>query len=61
MRDNQFAGQVVIDRILETGIRRKRGLLLATTMLNAQDFPAALTDLSKAVDLHANLPDVYSF
>src|SRR5262245_54972317 len=62
IRDNQVSrGQVVIDRILRNGDSAEARLLLGTTKLNAQDYPAALTDLSKAVELNPNLPDVYSF
>jgi tetratricopeptide (TPR) repeat protein len=62
IRDNQVPrGQVVIDRILRNGDSAEARLLLGTTKLNAQDYPAALTDLSKAVELNPNLPDVYSF
>ena len=62
VRDNQISrGQVVIDRILHNGDSAEARLLLGTTKLNAQDYPAALADLSKAVELNPNLPDVYSF
>jgi tetratricopeptide (TPR) repeat protein len=62
VRDNQVArGQVVIDRILRDGDSAEARMLLGTTKLNAQDYPAALADLSKAVALNPNLPDVYSF
>jgi tetratricopeptide (TPR) repeat protein len=62
VRDNQISrGQVVIDRILHNGDSAEARLLLGTTALNAQDYPAALADLSRAVDLNPKLPDVYSF
>jgi tetratricopeptide (TPR) repeat protein len=62
VRDNQPArGQVIIDRILRHGDSAETWLLLGTTKLNAGDFPAALADLSKAVQLNPNLPDVYSY
>jgi len=62
VRDNQIAhGQVVIDRILRNGDSAEARLLLGTTKLSAQDYPAALADLSKAVELNANLPEVYSY
>jgi tetratricopeptide (TPR) repeat protein len=62
IRDNQVSrGQVVIDRILRNGDSAEARLLLGTTRLNAQDYPAALADLAKAVELNPDLPDVYSF
>jgi tetratricopeptide (TPR) repeat protein len=62
VRDNQVSrGQVVIDRILRNGDSAEARLLLGTTKLSAQDYPAALVDLSKAVELNPNLPDVYSY
>lgn len=62
VRDDQPSrGQVIIDRILRRGDSAEAWLLLGTTKLNAGDFPAALADLSKAVELNPNLPDVYSF
>ena len=62
VRDNQVSrGQVVIDRILRDGDSAEARLLLGTTKLNAQDYPAALADLSKAVDLNPTLPDIYSY
>jgi tetratricopeptide (TPR) repeat protein len=62
VRDNQISrGQVVIDRILRDGDSAEARLLLGTTKLNARDYPAALADLSKAVELNPTLPDVYSY
>jgi tetratricopeptide (TPR) repeat protein len=62
VRDEQIPrGQVIIDRILRNGDSAEARLLLGTTKLTAQDYPAALVDLSKAVELNPNLPDVYSF
>ncbi len=62
VRDNQVErGQVVIDRILKNGDSAEARLLLGTTKLSAQDFPAALVDLSKAVELNPRLPDVFTY
>jgi len=62
VRDDQPArGQVLVDRILRHGDSAETWLLLGTAKLNAGDFPAALADLAKAVDLNSNLPDVYSY
>ena len=62
VRDNQVErGQRVIDRILSKGDSAEARLLLGTTRLQAQEFPAALTDLTKAVELNPNLPEVYAY
>jgi tetratricopeptide (TPR) repeat protein len=62
VRDNQpERGQVYIDRILRNGDSAETRLLMGTTKLNARDYPAALVDLAKAVELNPNLPDVYSY
>jgi tetratricopeptide (TPR) repeat protein len=62
VRDNQPArGQIFIDRILRNGDSAETWLLLGTAKLNVRDYPAALADLSKAVALNGNLPDVYSY
>jgi tetratricopeptide (TPR) repeat protein len=62
VRDNQIErGQVVIGRILRDGDSAESHLLLGTTKLNARDYPAALADLKKAVELNPKLPDVYSY
>jgi tetratricopeptide (TPR) repeat protein len=62
VRDDQPArGQVLIDRILRNGDSAETWLLLGTTKLNARDYPAALADLSKAVQLNPNLPEVYGY
>jgi tetratricopeptide (TPR) repeat protein len=62
VRDKQVErGQVVIDRILRNGDSAEARLLLGTTKLSARDYPAALIDLAKAVELNPKLPDVYAF
>jgi tetratricopeptide (TPR) repeat protein len=62
VRDGQVArGQVIIDRILRNGDSAEARLLLGVTKLNAHDYPAALVDLTKAVELNAELPDVYGY
>ena len=62
VRDEQIArGQSVIDRILRNGDSAEARLLLGTAKLNARDYPAALVDLQKAVELNPNLPGVHSF
>jgi Flp pilus assembly protein TadD len=62
VRDNQIErGQLLIDRILRNGDSAEARLLLGTTKLNARDYPAALVDLSRAIELNPNLPGVQSF
>jgi tetratricopeptide (TPR) repeat protein len=62
VRDNQVdRGQVIIDRILRNGDSAEARLLLGVTKLNGRDFPAALADLGKAVELNPKLPDVYAY
>ena len=62
VRDEQYTrGQPVIDRILRNGESAEARLLLGTTKLNAGDYPAALVDLAKAVELNPNLPDAWSY
>jgi tetratricopeptide (TPR) repeat protein len=62
IRDDQPArGQVVIDRILRHGDSAETWLLLGTAKLNASDFPGALADLKKAIDLKPDLPDAWAY
>jgi tetratricopeptide (TPR) repeat protein len=62
IRDEQTArGQAVIDRILRHGDSAETWLLLGTAKLNARDFPGALGDLKKAVDLKPELPDAWAY
>jgi tetratricopeptide (TPR) repeat protein len=62
IRDNQPArGQPIIDRILRHGESAETWLLLGTAKLNAGDFPGALADLKKAVDLKPDLPDAWAY
>jgi len=61
-RDGQITrAQATIDRILRNGDTAEARMLLGTAKLQAQDFPAALTDLAKAAELNPKLPDVYSY
>jgi tetratricopeptide (TPR) repeat protein len=62
IRDNQAArGQPIIDRILRHGDSAETWLLLGTAKLNAGDFPGALADLKKVVDLKPELPDGWAY
>jgi Tfp pilus assembly protein PilF len=62
VRGGQTArGQVIIDRILRKGDSAEARLLLGVTKLNAHDYPSALADLAKAVEVNPNLPDVHAY
>ena len=62
VRDGQVErGRIVIDRILRNGESAEARLLMGTAKLHAQDFPGALAELSKAVQLNPKLPDVYTY
>ncbi|MFN7997364.1 MAG: tetratricopeptide repeat protein [Bryobacteraceae bacterium] len=54
-------GQKMIDRILRNGDSAEARLLLGTAKLEALDYPAAIADLQKAVELDPQLPDGYSY
>ena len=62
IRDGRMTeGQLVIDRILRNGDSAEARLLLGTAKLTAKDYPAALADLKKAVELNPNLPDANTY
>ncbi len=62
IRDNQVEkGQVLIDRILRDGDSAEAHLMLGTAQLMARDFPNALKDLKRAVELNPKLPSANSF
>lgn len=62
LRDKQIErGQLMIDRILRHGDSAEARLLLGTAKLTALEYPAAIEDFQKAVELNPELPDVYSY
>ena len=62
IRDQQPArGQVIIDRILKSGDSAEARLLMGATKSYAMDFSGALEDLTLAVKLNPNLPDLFSY
>jgi len=62
LRDKQVErGQRIIDRILRNGDSAEARLLLGMARLEALEYPAALADLTKAVELNPQLPDLYSY
>ena len=54
-------GQKIIDRILRNGESAEARLLLGMAKLEALEYPEAIADLTKAVELNPNLPDLYSY
>jgi tetratricopeptide (TPR) repeat protein len=62
LRDKQVdRGQQIIDRILRNGDSAEARLLLGMAKLEALEYPAAIADLQKAVELNPHLPDLYSY
>jgi tetratricopeptide (TPR) repeat protein len=62
VRDNQVArGQVFIEKILHNGGSAEAHLLLGTTTLNARDYPAALAELKKAVEIDPHLGAAWAY
>ncbi|MGA2136629.1 MAG: tetratricopeptide repeat protein [Bryobacteraceae bacterium] len=62
LRDKQVErGQRIIDRILRNGDSAEARLLLGMAKLEALEYPEAIVDLKKAVDLNPHLPDLYSY
>lgn len=62
LRNKQIdRGQLIIDRILRNGDSAEARLLLGMARLEALEYPVAIADLQKAVELNPHLPDVYSY
>jgi len=62
LRDKQIdRGQQIIDRILRNGDSAEARLLLGMAKLEALEYPTAIADLQKAVELNPHLPDLYSY
>jgi tetratricopeptide (TPR) repeat protein len=60
LRDKQIdRGQQIVDRILRNGDSAEARLLLGMAKLEALEYPAAIADLTKAVELNPHLPDLY--
>ena len=58
---NVAEGRRLINRISEKGDSAEARLLLATTKMNAADFPGALQDLTRAIELNPRLPSVHAY
>jgi len=62
LHDKQIErGQRIIDRILRNGDSAEARLLLGMAKLDALEYPDAIADLKKAVELDPHLPDLYSY
>ena len=62
LRDKQIdRGQLIVDRILRNGDSAEARLLLGMAKLEALEYPAAIADLTKAVELNPDLPDLHSY
>jgi tetratricopeptide (TPR) repeat protein len=62
IRDNQNdRGARIIDRIMRGGDSAQVRFLLGTAKIQAKDYAAAATDLTKAVELEPDLPDVHAY
>lgn len=54
-------GQVLLDRILRNGDSAEARFLLGTRMFESGDYPAAVRQLSSAIELNPKLPELQSF
>jgi tetratricopeptide (TPR) repeat protein len=54
-------GQVLLDRILRNGDSAEARFLLGTRMFESGDYPAAVKELSSAIELNPKLPEIQSF
>jgi tetratricopeptide (TPR) repeat protein len=58
--DQVEKGQVYIDRILRDGESAEARVLMGSAHLAAKDYPSALAELKRAVELSPKLPSVHS-
>jgi tetratricopeptide (TPR) repeat protein len=62
VRDGRVAqGQIVINQIMSKGDSAELRLLMGTTAFTARDFPHAVADLRKAVEMNPALPDAWTY
>jgi tetratricopeptide (TPR) repeat protein len=54
-------GQLMVDQILKNGNSAEAHMLMGTTKYMVKDFAGALAEFQQAVNLNANLPDLYSY
>jgi tetratricopeptide (TPR) repeat protein len=58
-QDEVTRGQVLIDRLFQGGDSAEARLLLGAQHLRRRDFPAAITELKRAIELNPGLPTVH--
>jgi tetratricopeptide (TPR) repeat protein len=58
--DETVEGQKYVDRVFGAGESAEAHLLMGTAFLARQDYPAARTELERAVKLNSRLPTVHS-
>ena len=62
IRDKQTRkGQLVIDKILRNGDSAEAHLMLGASRLSVYDFPGAVRELARAIELNPNLPTAHSY
>ncbi len=62
IRSNQIAeGQKRVDRILKNGDSAEARFLLGSQMFAGGDFPGAVKQLGRAIDVNPNLPELQSY
>ncbi len=54
-------GQVLLDRILRNGESAEARFLLGTQLYESGDYPAAVKELARAIELNPRLPQIQSF
>jgi tetratricopeptide (TPR) repeat protein len=61
MRLNEIVeGQKYVERVFGAGVTAEAHLLMGTAFLTRQDYPAARTELERAIKLNPTLPTVHS-
>ena len=62
IQDGQYEkGQVLIDRILRNGESAEALLMMGTAQLMMRDYPGAIKEFERAIELNPKLPKVRSF
>lgn len=62
IRDKQLdQGEILIDHILRNGDSAEARFLMGMAKFEALEYKGAIADLTKAVEMNPNLPDLYSY